>query len=314
MSKPTKIWFAWACHLSRVSVEPLYEAAKLAGYDCELSPRGRYDDLVERMKPFTHYVFGVGPDLSWKMAKEAGVIGINIQHGQYIFGTWRGPMPDHAILTGEAYRDDEALKTNPLAASMKIYTPGYIRAGVLRTYRGCVDKTIDCLVTLPKIDEHKSIETMQIIEAIGHKKNMLYRVHPRNSSVKAQLISMGLAVDETPQFYDSLAKAKCVLSGPSNCIIECCALGIPVGLFALPSVGTDTSKPAREQVMRDRYFKLMTTTYSPLAQIFNDVEQLLSWVAHPIVQSPEEAKRYWSNLDGSDTPIINCFLDIVNNS
>ena len=104
--REAKIWFAWACGLSKKSVEPLYEAAIEKGYDCVLEARGRYDDLVERMKPFTHYVFGVGPDISWTHAKTANLISINIMHGQYIFGTWRTPIPDHIIFTGNAYIED----------------------------------------------------------------------------------------------------------------------------------------------------------------------------------------------------------------
>ncbi len=126
MKKDTKICFSWSCNFSKRSVLPLYEAAKDAGCDADLLPRGPYTDLPIRMIQYTHFVYGVGPDISWQMARDQGVIGINVMHEQYIFDTWVAPVPDHILFTGEAYVEN-AKKT--LSQKAWLYSPVYILAG-----------------------------------------------------------------------------------------------------------------------------------------------------------------------------------------
>ena len=307
MKKP-KIWFAWSCGLSKKSVEPLYEAAVAAGYDCSFECRGRYDDLVERMEPFTHYVFGVGPDVSWRHAKEAGIISINIMHGQYVFGTWRAPIPDHIIFTGDAYiKDAEKIFARKDA---KYYAPGYIRADILKTYVDNPIKDIDCLVALPKVDEHPHMRTMELIESLKDLP-LTYRVHPRNSKTRQAILDLGLEVDTEETFYGSLSRAKCLLSGPSNCIIEACAFGIPVGLFSTPPEFEPNIRIDRVGVMQQRYHQLLVDTYKPMATIFENEDSIRQWVANPIAKPKEAAQQYWANVDGDLQPIIDCFLSII---
>lgn len=306
--KTPKIWFAWACNLSRKSVEPLYEAAVAAGYDCTLECRGGYTDLVARMKPYTHYVFGVGPDTSWNHARQAGLVSINIMHGQYVFRTWPRPTPDHTIFTGEAYIED-AKKT--FVEQGKYYAPGYIRADILKTYVDNPVKDIDCLVALPMIGEHRHLRTMDVINEIKDVPGVVFRVHPRNSKVRTELIDMGATVDTAETFYGSLSRAKCLLSGPSNCIIEACHFKIPVGLFALLPEFEEGVRLGREEIMTQRYHSMLVDTYSPLATVFTDANHLRNWITDPVAKDPSNAKRYWANVDGDVQPVIDCFLNIL---
>ena len=304
-----KIWFAWACHLSRTSVEPLYEAAVAAGYDCTMAARGRYDDLSERMQGYTHYVFGVGPDVSWRIARESGLVGINIMHGQYIFNTWYGPYPDYAILTGPTYVED--LRRMRGDAIPKVSTPGYVHADVVKQYTPGRVKDIECLVALPKTNEHPSLEVINLINNLRSIPGVVFRVHPRDSKFKKHLTSVGATVDTNVKFYDSLSRAKCLLSGPSNCIIEGCIHGVPVGLFAICPDFVSTNKVDRELRAVHNYFIKMKSTYSTIATIFDGVEHMKHWVKHPVAKPREHAARYWANTDGNIKPVTDDFLRIL---
>ncbi len=262
------------------------------------------------MRSYTHYVFGVGPDLSWQIARHEGVVGINIMHGQYIFDTWVAPVPEHIILTGEAYVDN-ARKN--LAQKAKIYSPGYILADEIKRFSPSSEKDIDCLVALPKIEEHTLIDTIRTIEKLNDIEGIIFRPHPRNANAIRELTSRGLRIDKRKDFYGTLSRAKCLLSGPSNCIIEGAVLGVPVGLLALRPDKSEMKRNNPVAVRRRLYFEKMAVTYGPIAEIFRNPKHMRSWIKNPTARPKENAKEYWKNVDGDIRPIINCFMDIVNN-
>jgi hypothetical protein len=293
VGKNLNIWFAYTDHITRETVEPLHDAAIKAGYACSLSTRKGYDDLVDRMRPFTHYVFGVGCDASWMKARESNTVGIYIQHGQYVLNTWRAPCPDIAIVTGPVYKEDiiKNLRRTPRI----IEDPGYIRAPIIRTYKNA-KRDIHCLATLPHFGEHRRVHWIDLIEQLSDL-DIVYRVHPRNKKTKKALQEMGLRVDENETFYDSLSRCNCVLSGPSNCIMECCIHGVPVGVISLPENG---------------YHHLMKNSYESIAQIFDSIGSLRAWVSGGWeTPTPNDVGRYWSNTDGEISNIIRVFLNLL---
>ncbi len=304
----TRIWFAWSCALSQAVVEPLHRAAFHAGYEAELAPRGGYDDLAERMSRYTHFVYGVGPDASWNTARELDVVGINIMHGQYVFDTWFAPVPHHAILTGKAYCEDARRTLNK---PVQLHAPGYIRADALHKYTSAPVKPIRCLVALPKIEEHRWLDTWSVIDAIGDQPGIVFRVHPRNRQARRQLLERGYAVDNAVGFYESLARSQCLLSGPSNCIIEACILGIPVGLLALSNPQWTADPSNRDFAKQLGYHHKLCRTYHDIATTFRSVNELLHWIERPVAKPPEAAARYWANTNGDIQPVIDCFLRIL---
>ena len=291
---PMKIWFAWADKLSRETVEPLYKASISVGYDCILEPRGGYDDLSERMKPFSHFVFGVGCDASWNKARESDTKGIFVQHGQYLLGSWRGPWPDIFFLTGKIYADD----VRKFNKEKIIYYPGYIRIDEIKKFQTNNNKNIKCLVTLPHLNEHRLSPCLAILEKLRDIGGLICRTNPRNNRAKTEIHDMGIQLDESPSFYDSLARSRCILSGPSNCIIESCILGVPVGVLSL------RSKDRHEVV----YHRQMINNYESIATLFADIDNIKDWIDHPISKNRKNAKRFWKNDDGDIDVVINSFM------
>ena len=292
-----KIWFAWADKLSRETVEPLYKASISVGYDCILEPRGRYDDLSKRMKPFSHFVFGVGCDTSWNKARESNTKSIFVQHGQYLLGSWRGPWPDVFFLTGEIYADD-VRKSN----KERIYYPGYIRADKTKQFKTNNNKNIKCLVTLPHLNEHRLSPCLDILEKLRDIDGLICRTHPRNNKAKTEVYDIGIQLDESPSFYDSLARSRCMLSGPSNCIIESCILDVPVGVLSVPGF-----IPSRET----RYHRYMIDSYESIATLFANIDDIRDWIDHPISKNRKNAKRFWQNDDGNIDVVIDSFMEYL---
>jgi len=273
------VMFAYSCGLSKQTVEPLYTALKSQGIPCAIAPRGKYEDLATRLAGFTHYVYGIGEDKSWEIAKSLGMVTIYVQHGQYITGSWIKFVPDYYIVSGQVYAQDIIRnKVDP----KRIFISGYFGAQSILKYRNECDGSI--LVTLPHVGEHKHLKTMDTLKTIAAQVPITVRIHPRNSGIRNELAELGILIDETPSFMDSLSKAKCLISGPSNCIIEASACHVPVALLT----GLENPSQAEQN---------MQTYFAPLAFIPRSIADLVNWTINPFAKNGKLVCLFWNNVE-----------------
>lgn len=294
------IFFAYTDIITRESVEPLFLKCQALGIDSTLSARGGYEELSDKLNNYTHYVFGVGQDKSWNIAKNIGKKTINIQHGQYILNTWRGPHADKILCMGNIYVEDGLKNLKP---PVELINSGYIRANNILKIKKDTEKVLDVLIILPHVMEHKFLliidHLLNIIKSLNGVKYGV-KVHPRNTNISAILKENNINI-VTSDFYTLLSQSKCCISGPSNCILESSVSNIPCCFL-----GSHFSDE-----LSVKYFNKCKITYENICYFPSTINDIYNWVLNPITDYKIDPSEYISNKDGDINSTVDSFFNLL---